>query len=134
MNYLSMGSRIREERLKLNLTQEQLAENVHVSSAYIGQIERGERSVSLDVLLEIVNALGVTVDYLLADSYTGKYTNSVVAYSLYRLLENRDPRDVDAAFSLIKTLFDSLETYKRRPWSNSSFSSTKEKGEGRQDL
>lgn len=133
MNYLSMGNRIREERLKLNLTQEQLAENVHVSSAYIGQIERGERSVSLDVLLEIVNALGVTVDYLLADSYTGRYTDSIIAYSLYRLLENRDPRDIDTAFSIIKTLFDCLESYKRRPWSNHSFASAKEKEETKQD-
>ncbi len=133
MNYLSMGNRIREERLKLNLTQEQLAEKVHVSSAYIGQIERGERSVSLDVLLEIVNALGVTVDYLLADSYTGKYNESVVAYSLFRLLENRDPRDVDTAFAVINSLFDCLETYKRRPWSNNSFASSNGKAEVKPD-
>lgn len=133
MNYLSMGNRIREERLKLNLTQEQLAENVHVSSAYIGQIERGERSASLDVLLEIVNALGVTVDYLLADSYTGKYNESVVAYSLSRLLENRDPRDVDTAFSVLNTLFDRLETYKRRPWNSHSFSSGNGKSDGKHE-
>lgn len=39
----TLGRRIREERLKLNLTQEKLAEDVNLSMAYIGQIERGER-------------------------------------------------------------------------------------------
>ena len=44
----TLGRRIREERLKLNLTQEKLAEDVNLSMAYIGQIERGERSLTLD--------------------------------------------------------------------------------------
>ncbi|MBQ4326972.1 MAG: helix-turn-helix transcriptional regulator, partial [Clostridia bacterium] len=50
MDYTALGKRIREERLKLNLTQEQLAEDVDLSTAYIGQIERGERRVSLENL------------------------------------------------------------------------------------
>ena len=41
MDYIALGQRIREERLKLNLTQEKLAEDVGVSTTYIGQIERG---------------------------------------------------------------------------------------------
>ena len=40
MEHQSLGKRIREERLKLNLTQEKLAEDVNLSTAYIGQIER----------------------------------------------------------------------------------------------
>ena len=40
MDYHALGKRIREERLRLNLTQEKLAEEVGVSTAYIGQIER----------------------------------------------------------------------------------------------
>lgn len=35
-----IGKRIREERLRLNLTQEKLAEDVDLSMAYIGQVER----------------------------------------------------------------------------------------------
>ena len=33
----NIGKRIREERLRLNLTQEKLAEDVNLSMAYIGQ-------------------------------------------------------------------------------------------------
>ena len=51
MEHQALGKRIREERLKLNLTQEKLAEDVNLSTAYIGQIERGERSLTLDNLI-----------------------------------------------------------------------------------
>ena len=35
MKYADFGKRIREERLKLGLTQERLAEDVNLSTAYI---------------------------------------------------------------------------------------------------
>ena len=38
MDYHALGKRIREERLRLNLTQEKLAEEVGVSTAYIGTL------------------------------------------------------------------------------------------------
>ena len=40
MDYQALGKRIREERLKLHLTQEKLAEDIGVSNTYIGLIER----------------------------------------------------------------------------------------------
>lgn len=68
MNYIDLGRRIREERQKLNLTQEKLSEAINVSTTYIGQIERGERCPTLDTLIKICNSLGVSIDYLLHDS------------------------------------------------------------------
>lgn len=67
MNQKALGKRIREERLKLNLTQEQLAEKINVSTTYIGFIERGERSITLGKLTLLANVLGVSIDYLLSD-------------------------------------------------------------------
>lgn len=34
----------------------------------MGAIERGERSLTLDTLVRLVNRLGITIDYLLSDS------------------------------------------------------------------
>ena len=68
MDYKRLGARIREERLRLNLTQAQLAEAVYISDTYMGAIERGERSLTLDTLVRLVNRLGITIDYLLSDS------------------------------------------------------------------
>ena len=68
MDYKRLGERIREERLRRGLTQAQLAEAVDISNTYMGAIERGERCLTLDTLVRLVNRLSVTVDYLLADS------------------------------------------------------------------
>lgn len=70
MNETNLGQRIREERQKLNLTQEKLSETINVTTTYIGQIERGERRPTLDTLIKISNALGVSIDYLLQESIT----------------------------------------------------------------
>ena len=50
------------------LTLEKLAERTDKSINFIGQIERGEGKPSLETLVDIANALGVTVDSLLADN------------------------------------------------------------------
>ena len=57
MDYQAMGKRLKIERTNLNLTQEHLAEDVGLSPAYIGQIERGERNISLDKLVLIAPSL-----------------------------------------------------------------------------
>ena len=69
MDYIYLGKRIREERLKAHLTQEQLAEFSDISLSYMGQIERGERKVTLETLLRICKCLKVSVDFLLNDTY-----------------------------------------------------------------
>lgn len=68
MNRTALGARIRQERIKQNLTQEQLAEKLNVSTTYIGYIERGERTLTLAKLVDLANLLGVSVDFLLTDS------------------------------------------------------------------
>lgn len=62
-----VGKRLREERKRLHRTQEEVAEAVDLTTAFIGHIERGERSLSLDTLVKLCNYYGVTIDYLLAD-------------------------------------------------------------------
>jgi transcriptional regulator with XRE-family HTH domain len=69
MDFALLGKRIRDERLMLRLTLEQLAELVDKSSNFIGQIERGDRKLSVETLVDIANALGTTVDSLLKDSF-----------------------------------------------------------------
>lgn len=68
MDRISLGKRLREERLHCGLTQEQVAEAVNVSTTYIGLIEHGERSVTLDKLVALCQCFHVSVDFLLQDS------------------------------------------------------------------
>lgn len=68
IDYGNIGERIRYNRIKSQLSQEQLAELANISSVHIGYIERGERLPSLDTIINIANALTVTADELLSGS------------------------------------------------------------------
>lgn len=60
-----IGTRIRYEREKHKLSRETFAEMVGLSPFYIGQIERDERSMSIETLLKICDILNVSTDYIL---------------------------------------------------------------------
>lgn len=58
-NDLLIAKRIRRLRKQKELTQEELAEKVHVSTTHIGLVETGKRRASLKTLQRIASALGV---------------------------------------------------------------------------
>ncbi|WP_433943859.1 helix-turn-helix domain-containing protein [Paenibacillus sp. SN-8-1] len=107
MNYDSLGKRLRQERRKMHWTQEKLAERIDVSDAYIGQIERGERSLSLDTLIRLANELGVTVDYLLHDSI--EITDDQFVDQLRQIMMNRSAKEKQMALDMIKLMFTHLD-------------------------
>ena len=67
MGLENLGKRIREERLKKGLTQEQLAEKVDISLNFMSLIENG-KNMSVQTLINLADALDVSIDYLLNDS------------------------------------------------------------------
>lgn len=60
----SLGRRMRELRLKRNMTQEKLAEKTGLSVTFVGLIERGENIPSVKTCNRIAKALGVSLDEL----------------------------------------------------------------------
>lgn len=60
------GSTLRAERKDRQLTQQQLAVSASLSLTYIGEIERGQRMVSLDTVQRLACALKLTGAELLA--------------------------------------------------------------------
>lgn len=104
MDYSLLGKRIREERLRLNLTQEKLAEDINISTAYLGQIERGERSVTLDKLIPLANRLGVTIDFLLSD-YITSANDDINLNRLRQLLQDKTVTEKKMAVNMVKLLF-----------------------------
>ena len=71
INYQYIGQRIRQERLRNRLSQEQLAELTESSPQYISHIETARKKASLEMILKIANSLDVSVDQLIADNLTG---------------------------------------------------------------
>ena len=55
-----LGKRIRTERIDKKMTQEELAERAGLHPTYIGQVERGEKSLTITSLEKIVEGLGIS--------------------------------------------------------------------------
>lgn len=58
---VKFGTKVRAERIKQNLSQEELAEKAGVHRTYIGMIERAEKNITLETIEKICNALGLEI-------------------------------------------------------------------------
>jgi transcriptional regulator with XRE-family HTH domain len=57
-----IGTRLREERERVNISQRELARRIGLSASLISQIESGQSKPSVSTLYSIVTELGVSVD------------------------------------------------------------------------
>lgn len=60
-----IGKRIRDLRLKQGWSQEDFAHRCELHRGHMGQIERGEKNLSINTLAKVSKGLGTTVSALL---------------------------------------------------------------------
>ncbi len=77
IDYNAIGERIRYIRKRNGYTQEQLALECDLSVPYISQVENGRKSVSLNALLQIADALECTLDSLVFGEEEAKEENGL---------------------------------------------------------
>ena len=58
---IKFGNKVREERVKLALSQEELARRAGVHRTYIGMIERAEKNITLENIQKVCKALNVKI-------------------------------------------------------------------------
>ena len=111
VNHRQIGYRIKEVREQNHLSQAQLAEITDLSVSYISHIENAKRKASLESIIRIVNALGITVDELLA----GVQMNNPAAYQtdIDILMEGCSENEKRFVYELIKII---LETMHKNGW------------------
>ena len=63
----SLGQAIRRYRKKAEITQERLGELANLNPKYIGEVERTEKTISVDALVRVAAALKVHVRDLVRD-------------------------------------------------------------------
>jgi transcriptional regulator with XRE-family HTH domain len=59
---VKFGNKVREERLSLGLSQEELAARAGVHRTYVGMIERAEKNITLINIEKIAKALKLSID------------------------------------------------------------------------
>ena len=58
---IAFGKRVREVRRSKRISQEKLAEMAAIDRSYMGNIERGEKNITLKKAYEICDALGIEI-------------------------------------------------------------------------
>ncbi len=106
IDYKSIGKRIKTARIRLDMTQERLAEQVNLSPSHLSNIETGTTKVSLPTIIKLANALQVSVDSLLADSVV--QSKAVFEEDIQTILSDCDDYEIrviaDIAAATKKTL------------------------------
>lgn len=111
----AIGHRIRSEREKLGISRSDFAELIGLSEYYVGQLERGERQMSLPVLIKIAKCLHISLDHLILGTpeHNGCYVyDSANSYNIentkdteiYELIEKCSPRELQLIKKLIKII------------------------------
>ena len=89
INYERIAEKICRIRKLKKLTQADLAEMTGFAVSHISHLETGRKKVSLDGIVRIANALGVTVDQLLEGNQT--WDNQIYQADLFNLLTDCNP-------------------------------------------
>ena len=79
---IDIGERLRGIREGMQMTREEFSEKIDITDSFLGQIERGERSLSVKTLKKVIKYTGVSADYLLF----GKDTNNETIQKINNIL------------------------------------------------
>lgn len=84
---LQFGKRLQNVRKTHGITQEELADRLSVDRNHITRMERGIRVCSIDLLVEMASALGVSTDYLLLRITPAERTKEELLVVIERLAQ-----------------------------------------------
>jgi len=100
VNYREVGERIRTEREKIQISREKFAEILDLSPFFVGQIERGERKMSISTLINVSDCLRISIDYLIF----GEVRKAEECNSLQSLLNKCSSKQIKVIEEIIKTI------------------------------
>ena len=99
-----IGKRIKEQRKKNKLTQEQLPEKLGISKNHLSAIERGVYRVQIETLVMIINCLGCTADDLFCDVIDKGYM--IKSSRLSEKIEKLSPEEQNRILAVVDTLVE----------------------------
>lgn len=104
---IEVGERIREIRKSFNMNRDKFSEMIDISEVFLGQIERGERSLSIKTLSKIVSFSGYSSDYILF----GNDKNNTKIQKINRILSKCSDENLDYFYKVLhlsNTYFNNL--------------------------
>lgn len=99
-----LGERIRHLRKQQDISQEILGERSGIHSNYIGQVERGEKNITLESLSKLATGLGISMEELFRsidpvqeEDHLGK---------INKLLSSRSHEDQMMVLNIVQRIFE----------------------------
>ncbi|MHA7964334.1 helix-turn-helix domain-containing protein [Paenibacillus sp. CAU 1782] len=103
---VKIGDNIRALRKSSGLSQEQLALRADINASYMGQVERGEKNPTIDVLSKIASALGTPLEKLVQiDEHTEQSeASNRVSEKIAHQLNGMSVKEQEAVYRFVKQL------------------------------
>lgn len=109
MNYFEIGQRIRKYRKALNLSQEQLAEKIGISTTHMSHIETANTKLSLAVLVDIATTLSVQTDAIIYGELQQNKTS--IKQEVSDIIDSCSAKKLNIINDVLKTMKASLDKY-----------------------
>lgn len=104
LDYSIIGERLKKARLAKGLTQEQLAEKLDVSVAFLSRAERGDVKINLTRISQLCDILDVSISNVI----TGTTSNSknYLTEDFSDLLKNCPPEKLKLIYDIAKVIIN----------------------------
>lgn len=101
---ITVGERIRQKRIQLGLSQDELAVRINRATKYCSDIERGMCGMSIETMLSIAKALDMSLDYMMFGeiSEVEKEWQQKDALTLIHIIEKAPATQRNYAIRLLK--------------------------------
>ena len=107
-NELSIGSKIVILRKDKNWSQVELAKEISASREIISRYERNESQPSIEMIIKMANAFGVTIDYLAGQSENASFDKETV--ERINDIQKMDGNTKSVLFNVIDTYIQNFKT------------------------
>jgi transcriptional regulator with XRE-family HTH domain len=112
--YKELGKKIRDIRIKSNITQEKLAELSGVSSNFISQIERGRNKCSLETISSLSIAMNTPLSALFSFDFSGQTSKDSYAQRIEMMLKNLPDKDKKLVLEITGDVYAKIKIWKRQ--------------------
>ena len=99
-NNLEIGNRIRIVLEDMRLSRDKFSEKIGISEIFLSQIERGEKSLSLNTLINICEITGCNADYILF----GEVKDNDVIRKTLRILTPLPPEVCNSVYDIMTSV------------------------------
>ena len=107
-NELSIGNKIIILRKDKSWSQVELAKQISASREIISRYERNESQPSIDMIIKMANAFGVTIDYLTGQSVNASFDLETV--ERINDIQKMDTNTKSVLFNVIDTYIQNFKT------------------------